>query len=50
MDYREAAAYLGLSIPVFKSLAARGEIPRHRFSEGGWRYNAREMTEVLLLR
>lgn len=48
MDYKEAAAFLGLSERVFKQLAARGEIPRHRFTDsksGGYRYHAPELTE-----
>lgn len=50
MDYKQAAAYLGYSEPVFKALASKGEIPRHRFSVGGWRYHAPELTEWLLQR
>ncbi len=50
MDYKQAAAFLGYSESVFKALASRGEIPRHRFSEGGWRYHAPELTRWLLER
>lgn len=48
MDYKEAAAYLGLSESAFKTLARTGEIPRHKFSQGGYRYHAGELTDLLL--
>lgn len=48
MDRKQAAEFLGLAQSTFDALAARGDIPRHRFEGAGYRYHAPELTAVLL--
>ena len=49
MKAADAADFLGMNRAVFNTLAAAGEIPRHKPGEGaGYRYYAPELTEWLL--
>jgi hypothetical protein len=48
MTADEAAEFLRFTPGRFRTLAACGEIPRHRISPGRFRYYAPELTEWLL--
>ena len=49
MNAKEASEFLGLNRNVFATLAAAGEIPRHKPGEGaGYPYYGPELTESLL--
>jgi excisionase family DNA binding protein len=47
MDAEEAAAFLNYPKGTFNSIAASGEIPRHKRG-AGWRYKREELDEWLL--
>ena len=48
MDAEEAAAFLHYPIGTFNTLAAKGEIPRHKRG-AGWRYYRDELSEWLMV-
>jgi excisionase family DNA binding protein len=47
MDAEEAAAYLNYPLGTFKTIAGRGELPRHKRG-AGYRYKREELDQRLL--